>query len=265
MIQGMAHAARIFDRADWRRSAQQAADFIRSTLWRDEKDGGRLFATYKEGKAHLNAYLDDYAFLIAALLELLQAKYRQSDLDFARELADALLANFEDREQGGFFFTSHDHEQLISRPKPGHDNATPSGNGVAATALQQLGHLLGETRYLDAARRTLDLFWPEMKASPAGCSSLLAALEEALLPPQIIILRGPESEVNDWHGQLSARPPGAGLLLALPNHVVGLPDVLNKPPSGHVNAWVCRGVNCLPPISSFATLAAELSGPGKLV
>ncbi|MFZ2525627.1 MAG: thioredoxin domain-containing protein, partial [Candidatus Ferrigenium altingense] len=126
MIKGMAHAGRMLDEPAWIVSAQRAADFIRTTMWRN----GRLLATCKDGKAHLNAYLDDYAFLLDALLELLQAEFRPADLEFARALADVLLEQFEDTQEGGFFFTSHDHEKLIHRPKPGHDNATPSGNGI---------------------------------------------------------------------------------------------------------------------------------------
>ena len=259
MIRGMAHAARIFGRADWLHSAQRATDFIRTILWRD----GRLLATCKDGKAHLNAYLDDYAFLIDALLELMQAEYRPVDLDFARELAEALLERFEDREQGGFFFTSHDHEQLISRPKPCHDNATPAGNGLAAYALQRLGHLFGETRYLDAARCTLDLFWPEMKSSPGGCSSLLLVLEEALTSPRTILLRGPDQAVNDWQRRLSAIPLPDGMVIALPNEINGLASALDKPASSDVNAWVCQGVNCLLPITSFDILQTAISKPYK--
>ena len=156
MIKGMARAARVFDERSWLESAQRAVDFIRRVMWRD----GRLLATCKDGNAHLNAYLDDHAFLLDALLELMQAEFRACDFEFARELAELLLAQFEDREHGGFFFVSHDHEQLIHRAKPGHDNATPSGNGVAAIALQRLGHLIGEPRYLAAAERALRLFYP---------------------------------------------------------------------------------------------------------
>ncbi|MFY9328749.1 MAG: thioredoxin domain-containing protein [Georgfuchsia sp.] len=260
MIGGMVHAAHIFGRADWLRSGQRAMDFIRLTLWHDD----RLLATCKDGKAHLNAYLDDHAFLIDALLELIQAEYRPADLDFARKLADALLERFEDREQGGFFFTSHDHEQLISRPKPGHDNATPSGNGVAAYALQRLGHLLGEPRYMDAARRTLDLFWLEMKANPSGCSTLLTALEEALTPPRTIVLRGPSNKVGDWHRRLTALPMQDCLVIALPNEIKGLVPPLNHPASNDVNAWVCEGVNCLSPIESFDMLQTAISKPFKV-
>ncbi len=248
MIEGMAHAARVFERREWLVSAQRAMDFIRGTMWRD----GRLLATAKDGRAHLDAYLDDHAFLLAALLELMQAEFRNEDLSFAVELADTLLARFEDHEIGGFFFTAHDHETLIHRPKTGHDNATPAGNGVAAVALQRLGHLLGETRYLAAAEKTLLLFWPQLRRSPAGFGSLLRALEEALTPPDIVILRGPAAAMREWRRALGADP--RRLVLCLPNGLPNLPAMLAKPESDHVNAWVCRGVTCLEPTANLKSL-----------
>ena len=178
-------------------------------LWRD----GRLLATYKDGRAHLNAYLDDHAFLLAALLESMQADFRRDDLDFAVALADALLSQFEDRERGGFFFTSHDHEPLILRPKPGLDNATPSGNGVAALALQRLGHLVGEPRYLEAAERTLRLFYPQLARHPSGFSTLCMALAEHCDPPTVVVLRGDAPALNpgkDARRTLRASGPGRG-------------------------------------------------------
>ncbi|MCK9380771.1 MAG: thioredoxin domain-containing protein [Sulfuritalea sp.] len=245
MIEGMAHAARVFERNDWLRSAQRAMDFVRRTMWQD----GRLLATAKDGRAHLDAYLDDHAFLLAALLELMQAEFRNQDLAFAIELAETLLARFEDREAGGFFFTADTHEVLIHRPKSGHDNATPAGNGIAAFALQRLGHLLGEGRYLTAAEKTLQLFWPQISRSPAGFGSLLLALEEALTPPDIVILRGPADRMVEWRRSLGAAP--RRLVLALPNGITGLPAALAKPESDHVNAWVCRGVTCLAPTANL--------------
>ena len=93
MIYGMAHAGRVLAEPSWLESARRALSFLRANLWKD----GRLLATYKDGKAHLNAYLDDYAFLLMALVELLQARFRKEDLCFATELADVLLTQFEDR------------------------------------------------------------------------------------------------------------------------------------------------------------------------
>ncbi|MCX7166474.1 MAG: thioredoxin domain-containing protein [Rhodocyclales bacterium] len=248
MIEGMAHAARVFERNEWLVSAQRAMDFMRGTMWHN----GRLLATARDGRAHLGAYLDDHAFLLAALLELMQAEFRHDDLAFAIELADTLLTRFEDREAGGFFFTAHDHEVLIHRPKSGHDNATPAGNGVAAFALQRLGHLLGEPRYLTAAERTLHLFWPQIRHSPAGHGSLLLTLEEALTPPEVIILRGPSDRIGEWQRALGAA--SHRLVLALPNGITGLPETLAKPESDHVNAWVCRGVTCHAPTANLNDL-----------
>ncbi|MGH8554861.1 MAG: thioredoxin domain-containing protein, partial [Gammaproteobacteria bacterium] len=100
-------------------------------MWQD----GRLRATYKDGRARLNAYLDDHAFVIEGLLALLEARWHDGNLRFAIELAEALLARFEDPAEGGFFFTSHDHEALLLRSKSLADDALPSGAGIAAYAL----------------------------------------------------------------------------------------------------------------------------------
>lgn len=99
MIKGLTHAGAFFQREEWIESAQYAIDFIRANLWKNN----RLLATYKDGKAHLNAYLDDYAFLLDGLLEMLQVHFRQSDLEFAIALAEVMLNQFEDKHLGGFF------------------------------------------------------------------------------------------------------------------------------------------------------------------
>ncbi|SFN65625.1 hypothetical protein SAMN05216386_1523 [Nitrosospira briensis] len=260
-IRGMARAGRVFAREEWVKSAALAVDFIRSTLWKN----GRLLATYKDGTAHLNAYLDDHAFLLDGLLELMQAEFRQDDLDFAVALADVLLEQFEDKQAGGFFFTSHDHEKLIHRPKPSQDNATPSGNGVTAYALQRLGHLLGEFRYLEAAERTLGLFYPTISRYTGSCCSMLTALEQSLTPPQIIILRGDTNALAEWKNALRYCSPRT-LVFALPLELVGLPPSLSKaaPENNAVNAWVCQGVKCLPEISDLLELLRFCEIQGKI-
>ncbi|NWG30119.1 MAG: thioredoxin domain-containing protein [Rhodocyclaceae bacterium] len=175
-IAALSRAARRLDRPDWLTAARRALDFLKTHHWRN----GRLLATSRAGQAHLPAYLDDHAFLLAALLELDEADPRDEDLDFAQQLADALLARFEDRKNGGFFFTAHDHESLIQRPKPPHDNALPAGNGVAALALRRLGECRAEIRYLGAARRALQAFADPLARQPSGCATLVMALEAEL-------------------------------------------------------------------------------------
>jgi uncharacterized protein YyaL (SSP411 family) len=258
MIRGMARAGTAFGREDWLGSAGRALEFIRGTMWRD----GRLLATYKDGRAHLNAYLDDYAFLLDALLELVQTDFHGGDLAFARTLADALLERFEDAA-GGFFFTSHDHEPLIHRPKPGHDNATPSGNGVAACALGRLGHLIGEARYLDAARRCVAGFHPAMRSYPGGYGALSIALEEQLAPPTVCVLRGEKPALRSWLREFAPEFRPAALIVGVPSNEKNLPAVLDKPAvADAVNAYVCRGVTCLEPVSDLRTLSGLLADPG---
>ena len=254
MIEGMAHAARAFGREDWLASARRALDFLGNRMLKN----GRLLATYKDGRAHLNAYVDDYAFLLAATLEMLQAEFRIADLEFASGVADALLEHFEDRDAGGFFFTSHDHERLILRPKPGHDNATPSGNGVAALALTRLGHLLGKTRYLQAAEATMKQFYSAMAQHPAGYATLCAALAELLEPTQTVVLRGPRGPLREWQQALSRLYLPDTLILALDSMAQVLPEPLDKPAGAAVNAYLCRGVSCLAPIRDLDELLGNL-------
>ena len=261
MIGGMARAARVFGRPAWLASARAALEFVRATLWREDVRSGRprLLATYKDGHAHLNAYLDDYAFLLAALIELMQADFHGRDLEFAVELAEVLLDQFYDAQLGGFFFTSHDHEKLIHRPKPGHDSATPSGNGVAALALQRLGHITGESRYLAAAERTLQLYYPALIQHPSGYTSLLMALEDAIEPPQVVVLRGPAAQLREWQVALDRHYFPGALILAIAGDSTGLSPLLAKPvlPDA-VNAWVCQGVTCLAPVDKLDQLLGVL-------
>jgi uncharacterized protein len=254
-IRGMAHAGRVFGKAAWTASARRAAEFIRATMWRD----GRLLATYKDGRAHHGAYLDDYAFLIAALLELLQGDFRNQDLEFAAQLAEVLLEQFEDRECGGFFFTARDHEALIHRPKPGHDNATPSGNAIAAWCLGRLAALTGESRYALAAERTLELFYPAMREHLAGFGAMTIALEEQLQPPRVLVLHGRSDALPAWQAELAREFLPDTVVLAIAEGAAGLPPALDKPRrSEPVNGWLCRGVTCLAPISDLVDLKNSL-------
>ncbi|MGA8862657.1 MAG: thioredoxin domain-containing protein [Gallionella sp.] len=254
MIAGMARAAWAFDRADWLHSAQLAMDFVRNTLWRD----GKLLATYKDGKAHLNAYLDDHAFLLNALLELLQAEFRSADLAFAVQLGDALLARFEDRQNGGFFFTSHDHEMLIQRNKVGPDNATPSGNGIAAQTLLRLAELTGKREYAAAAERCLKLFFPAMQQAASYHSSLCTALAEFLQPPSLLVLRGTGEDTAAWRDRLRERYLPGVITIVLNGRVADLPAVLDKPSGENTTAWLCHGTQCLPPITDVDELLSVL-------
>ena len=254
MIRGMAMAGRHLDEPAWIASAERALDFIHNTLWQD----GRLLATCKEGRAHLNAYLDDYVYLADAILELLQVRWRDGDLAFAIELAEAVLAHFSD-PAGGFFFTSDDHEQLIQRPKPNHDDATPAGNGIAAKVFGRLGHLLGETRYLESAEGTLKSVWGGIESMPHGHTSLLVALEEAVFPYQSVIIRGQATALEQWRARSATAYAPARFTLAIPDNASRLPGALGaRTAARHTLAYICNGMTCSAPVSDLDAFTQQL-------
>ncbi len=256
MIKGMASAGRHLGRDDFVASAEQALDFIRQQLWRD----GRLLAVYKDGRAYLAGYLDDYALLLDGVLELLQLRWRDGELDFAIALAEVLLQHFQDTRKGGFYFTADDHEPLIQRPKPVYDEALPAGNGIAARVLLKLGHLLGSMPYLVAAERTLKWSWPSLEQIPTACGALALALEEYYQPTQIIILRGPEETIEPWRRRcIQAYAPGR-FTLAIPSTAGPLPGILaTHAPQPIPVAYLCSGSSCSPPLTSLEALEAALA------
>jgi uncharacterized protein len=255
MIRGMAIAARALGRESLAASATRALDFIRRELWRD----GRLLATGMDGRAHLNAYLDDYVCLADAVLELQQVRFRSDELAFARELVEVVLRHFPDQAAGGFYFTSDDHEKLIQRPKSFSDDATPAGNGIAALVMQRLGHLLGEPRYLAAAEGTLRAAWPALMQHPQAHLSLLAALEELLSPGEVVIIRGAADDITSWSRELAKVFAPRRLVLAIPSDATTLPAALaDKAPRPATAAYLCRGSVCSEPLESLGALHAQL-------
>ena len=256
MIKGMASAGRYLERQDCVTSAEQALDFIRHRLWRDD----RLLAVYTDGKAHLAGYLDDYALLLDGILELLQLRWRDGELDFAIALAEVLLHHFQDNRNGGFYFTADDHEKLLQRPKPVYDEALPAGNGIAARVLLKLGHLLGSMPYLAAAERTLKWAWPTLEQIPAACGALALALEEYYRPGQIIILQGPEGAIESWRTRCLRAYAPHRFTLAIPPTAGPLPGILaTRAPQPAPVAYLCSGNRCSPPLTSLAALETALA------
>lgn len=256
-IGGMAVAARALGRADLADAACRAVDCIRERCWRE----GRLFAAYKDGRARFPAYLDDYAFLLDGLIELLQTRWRSADLQFATELATTLLEHFADGSAGGFFFTADDHEQLMHRSRSFADEAVPAGNAIAAQVLTRLGLLLGETRYLQAAANTLRAAWTALQHYPHAHTALLVALEEHLDPPEIVIVRGVKNEVEQWRDELAKVYSPRRLVFAIPVDATALPPAIaDKKTLAETAAYVCRGMTCSAPVRSLPALVALTRG-----
>ena len=255
MLKGMSVAALRLQEPDYYQSALRCLEFIHANLW----DGKRLAATYKDGRARLNAYLDDYAFLIDAVIHLLACRWSGKWLGFAMQLADTLLEQFFDREQGGFFFTSHDHETLLQRRKDFSDDSMPSGNGVAALSLLALGHLTGRRDYLDAAEHTLKCAWGLLQRAPHACAALLGALMEYDNPGRVIILRGEGETITEWQRQIEPLLDVRSLVFAIPSSETELPDLISEKKTDRAaTAFICTGFTCLEPISELEELRREL-------
>ncbi len=251
-IRGMAIAGRLLKEPRLVESAQRAVTFIRAHLWKD----GRLRASWRAGQAKLPAYLDDYAFLLDGILELLQAHWDSSLSAFTRELADALLAHFEDKPHGGFWFTADDQDTPLHRPRNFTDESLPSGSALAARALLRLGHLYAEPRYLDAAERTLKAALPGMLRYPEAHAAILLALQDGLEPPVMIVMRGNQEKLYAWRAELDRMFDPRRIVLAIPNDAANLTGLLAQcAPQGDVCAYICRGKQCSLPVMTIEQLS----------
>ena len=254
MISGLARASRPLRDNSLQQNADRALDSLFEHAWRN----GRLFAT-SATSPEIPAYLDDYAFLLDALIECMQNRWSSRDLRWAIALAEAMLNRFEDRDAGGFFFTANDHERLIQRPKPWFDEAIPSGNGVAVRALLRLGHLIGNTMYIDAAERTLRTAFPVMQQNPASCATLQRALREFLHPRTHVVVRfDGEDERREWQWTLIKTPRDVDAYFIPIQQADSFASLAAQTYNPGGLAYVCRGTQCLPAFTNARDLAAAL-------
>jgi uncharacterized protein len=180
MIDALARAAGVLSCPAYLTAAERAADFT----WQNMRDArGRLLHTWRKGQAKLNAYLDDYAYFLNACVSLYEASFQERWLGRAVALADDMLAHFAD-PAGGFYFTANDHEQLIARQKDLQDSSVPSGNSMAAYALQRLGSLTHRDDYLTAAAGTLQPAVSLMEKSPTAAGQMLLAADWHIGPSE---------------------------------------------------------------------------------
>ena len=214
---------------------------------------------WTSGAARQPARLDDHVLLIDAILALQTRRFRAAELAWARELADLVLSRFEDRERGGFYFTADDAEPLIHRSRSFGDDATVSGNAMAAQVLARLGTLLGEERYLRAADTTLRAAWPRLLEQPLAHIGLLTALEEQLCPPVFVVLRGETDRLAQWTGQLDRLYAPRVSVIAIPADAADLPPALAaRAPDGPCVGYVCTATQCSAPLTALPALLAAL-------
>ena len=259
MLRSFAEAARVLDREDYLQVALRNAGFLLSALRRD----GRLLRTHKAGESRLNAYQEDYAYVIDGLLALYEATFDPRWFAEARALTETMIEQFWDAEAGGFFFTSGDHESLITRTRDFYDNATPAGNSVAAHLLLRLALWTGEDRYRDMAERILLLMQSALQRMPSGFGHLLCALDLYLAAPHEIAI------VGDPQAPATRALLDAVFQRYLPNRVValaapgqgstGIPLLDGRVAvEERATAYLCRRFVCRAPVTDAAELAAQL-------
>jgi uncharacterized protein YyaL (SSP411 family) len=258
-IAGLSRASRAMGEGAFDELARDAVDALRRTVWRD----GRLYATRRGDEPALPAYLDDYAFLLDALSSACRTRSARTTTTgrSSSPTRSSSASRIATRAASGSPRTTT-RRCSIARC-PGHDNATPSGNGVAARALASLGALAGETRYLDAARRAGRALSPRRsRTRPGGFSTLLEAAARLEHPPTQVIVSGASADATAWRDALVASwRPGLEVYVVDPRSA---PRALVKgaAPASGARAWVCRGMTCLPPVDSLGALR-PLVGPGR--
>jgi uncharacterized protein len=256
MIHSFAKAAQVLEEPVYRQAAIRAADFLLTTMRRAD---GRLYRTTFEGMApKLNAYLEDYAYLIDALVTLYEATFEPRWITSALELAKVMIEQFWDETDGGFFYTGKDHETLIARSKDPHDNATPSGNAMAVTGLLRLAKLTGDANLFDKAERTLRLFRGLMERSPMAAGQMLIALDFYLGPVQEIAVVGTGVEVTEVMRSLR-RPfrPHQVLAWKANSDPSDIPLLQGRKALGAVTTYVCENFTCQTPIVGARAFEGE--------
>ncbi len=192
MISALAYGGAVLNEKKYISAAEKAAAFVLTAL----RHNGRLMRYYRNGKVIQSGFLDDYAFMIMALLDLYEATFDARRLVETKELAEQMMELFGDRDSGGFYLTGSDTEPLIVRTKPGYDGAVPSGNSIAALVLLKLGLLTSEKHFNEAAEDVLNAFSSQLRESPASLSEMLSALDFSIGPTREIVIAAESHRVD---------------------------------------------------------------------
>jgi len=249
MLATFAEAGAVFQSDEYLQIAKKNADFILENMQSD----GFLLRSWKDGSAKLNAYLEDYANFTDGLTELFQVSGEVKYLIEAKRLADLMIAEFWDETSGGFYFTANSHEDLLLRSKDFYDNATPSGNSVAADVLLKLARITGNAKYEQIAETILRLVSPQVRRYPNGFGRVLSTLEFYLNPTQEIVIfgkKGNEFEIEVWKNYL----PNKVVVLAETDENAAIIPLLEnrKAIDGKPTAYVCENFVCQKPITEIS-------------
>jgi len=268
MLRSFAEAGRALGRADYIEAAARNAEFVEQRLHRE----GKLLRSYRAGEGKIEAFLDDHALFVDALVSLYMATADPRWVSLARRTADAMLDRFWSEAEGAFYDTAANATDLVVRPREINDSATPSGTSAAATALLRLNALTGEGRYVEVAERVLQSFAEMAPRFPQAFGELLAAMDLHIDGVQEVAIVGaasaPEAETLREVIRTAYHP--RTVVAFLPHGMVGDDEVEaavpllqgRTPIDGAAAAYVCRSFACRMPVTTPEALRAELADEG---
>jgi len=257
MIAALSKAARAFQVKEYAEEAVRSAEFLLGNMW----DGDELLHRYREGEAQIGGFLDDYAFMVWGLIELYQATHEKRFLDEARRINEVMMDMFADQE-GGFYFTSSESEELLTRRKDLYDGAIPSGNSVAFMNMMRLSRLTGNTSLEEEAAKLSRFFSSSVLGAPHAYSMLLSGLDFAFGPSTEVVVSGKREDIRDIISQLDRR--------YLPNTVIhrystelttSVGYISGMKPGDSPMIYVCTGFVCSLPTGNMDKMW-ELLGEG---
>ena len=251
MISAFAKGAQILGEGRYEQAARDARDLVRRHLWRETDS--TLLRRYRDGDAAIEAFLDDYACLIHALVDLYETAFDPADLKWATQLAERAIALFQDADGGGFFSSPANKGDLVLRLKDDYDGAEPSGNSVMALALLRLARITARDDFRKAAERTLEAFSGRLIAGGSGLPQMLVAQMFAMGKPMEIVLAGSRDQQKDMLAEIRKRfLPNAAVMQAS-EAPTAMPEIGNR-----ATAYVCENYACKLPVTDAAALGELL-------
>ena len=255
LMLGLINAYKVTGDNNYYDSAKKCFDFIKNNMWVNNK----LYACYHD-KPCFNAYLDDYAFLSKACIEFLKIDWNEKDFSFLESLTDTLLDSFQDKENGGFYYTSDTHEELIYRPKSYMDESLPSGNSIATEVLSELYELTGNNKYIKAVDKSISSAADSINRSKFSHCSLYLAVPNIKISKKLIIIRCELEKMNEYKKNVYALNTMNDNIYFIANSenvtIKGIKDKINQ---GRFTAYVCQNNTCSEPIKDYESLHAIIS------
>jgi len=248
VIEGLVQASIALQNQEYLKIAHSALDQIDASYFVDNR---LISVALSQGRVSF-AFLEDVAYLLKASLSSLQREFRANDLERCLHLSHELLTHFR-ADDGGFWMNAHDAERLIDRPRSLHDEAIPSAAAIATQSLLRLGYLLNRSDLIQCAEEALTHLSTALMRHPAGLISWLSPLREILTPPQILVVRGPQSCLAHWRQLIDSYPHPHRLMLCLPDE--STQSILtDKPTNGEGIVYCCLGFECHAPITDHQQL-----------